>query len=179
MRIPALLALLLLLGAGCSSKEPSVPVAKRPPATRPVEAIYIVDGMPFELDVRYDVPVEGESASSVTTSLFGEPVEADLDADGDMDAVVMLHRETAGSGSFFFVAAAINEEGVYRGTEAYPIGDRIAPQTLEFRDGLVIANYAERKPDEPMTAEPTVGASAYFRYEGGNLQKVEPPTAAP
>ena len=173
---PIAIALLVLLGAGCKADAPGVPSGKRPPATRAEDAIYIVEGAPVTLQdgiaVVKDAP---DSAGATVTRVFGAPVSADLDADGDADAAVMLSRETPGTGTFFYVAAAIKEGWGFRGTEAYPLGDRIAPQTLEVHDALIVANYADRNSGEPMTTQPSVGVSKYFRIVDGQLQETAKP----
>lgn len=171
-------AAFVAIGAGCagSTQVTTEPEAKRSPAARTEDAIFIVEGEPVTLnDGVAEIRLSADAATTITTRLFGEPVPSDLDGDGDLDAAVWLTRDGGGSGTFFYVAASIKEEWGYRGTEAYPIGDRIAPQTLEVRDSLIIANYAERKPGEPMTADPSVGVSKYFRIVAGELQPAEQP----
>ena len=37
-----------------------------------------------------------------------------------------------------------------------------SPQNIEIRDGVIIAKYADRKVDEPMTTPPSIGLSKYF-----------------
>ena len=176
-RFLILAAALVVIGAGCAAKtETGASTGKRAPATRTEDAIFVVEGEPVALNGGVaEIRLSADAAVTTTTRIFGEPVEADLDADGDMDAVVWLTRDGGGSGTFYYVAASIKEDWGYRGTEAYPIGDRIAPQTLEFRDSLIIANYADRKPGEPMTEQPSVGVSKYFRLEAGELQPTEQP----
>jgi hypothetical protein len=171
-------AALVSIGAGCaaSTQVSTAPEAKRAPATRTADAIFIVEGEPVTLNGGVaEIRLSADAAVTTTTRIFGEPVSADLDGDGDMDAAVWLTRDGGGSGTFWYVAASIKEEWGYRGTEAYPIGDRIAPQTLEIHDAVIVANYAERKPGEPMTADPSVGVSKYFRVEAGELQPTEKP----
>ncbi len=109
------------------------------------------------------------SASKTITKYFGNEVRADLDGDGREDVVFLLTEDGGGSGTFYYVVAALNTERGYVGSEAHFLGDRIAPQTTEFRDGVLIVNYAERKPDEPMTALPSVGKSAYLTFDVGSM----------
>jgi hypothetical protein len=184
-----IVAALILAGAGCaaapspspaqppaSEDGPSAPAAKRPPAAKPEDSIFIIDGAPVGLaDGLASEAAAPGSEAVVVTRIFGAPVAADLDGDGDEDAAVVLSRETPGSGTFYYAAASIKEDWGYRGTEARLLGDRIAPQALEARDGVVIANYAERKPGEPMTEAPSVGVSRYYILFGGELQETEPP----
>lgn len=114
-------------------------------------------------------PAAPGSAEKITTRYFGNDVNADLNGDGMVDRGYLVTQETGGTGTFFyFVGALQNTDGTYRGTNAVLIGDRIAPQTTEFRDGLVIVNYADRLPGEPMTAQPSVGKSLYLKYSAAS-----------
>lgn len=101
---------------------------------------------------------------------FGNEVEGDIDGDGDMDKAFLIVDQPGGSGSFYYLAGAINTKGQFTGTNAMLIGDRIAPQTTEFRDlgapygARVIVNYADRGPTDPMTTQPSIGKSIYAKY---------------
>lgn len=101
---------------------------------------------------------------------FGNEVKGDIDGDGDEDIAFLVTHEPGGSGTFFYLAGAIKEDGGYRGTHLMLIGDRIAPQTTEYRDlgapyGVrVIVNYADRGPGEPFTTRPSFGKSLYAKY---------------
>lgn len=101
---------------------------------------------------------------------FGNEVRGDLDADGDEDIAFLVTHQPGGSGTFFYLAGAINEGGKYTGSNLMLIGDRIAPQTTEYRDlgapygARVIVSYADRAPGEPFTTEPSVGKSLFTKY---------------
>lgn len=95
---------------------------------------------------------------------FGNEVAADIDGDGDQDVAFLITEQPGGSGTFFYLVGAINEGGLYRGTQAMVIGDRIAPQTTEFKNGLVIVNYADRGATDPMVTKPYIGKSLYAKY---------------
>jgi len=109
------------------------------------------------------------SASKMKVYIFDTPAVGDLNGDGVPDAAVLLAVDSGGSGTFYYAAAAININGVYKGTNAIFLGDRIAPQTVEIKNGEAIFNYAERKTGEPMTAQPSLGVSKYFTVSGGVL----------
>jgi len=53
------------------------------------------------------------------------------------------------------------------------IGDRIALQTTNIKDGEICVNYADRKVDEPRTAAPSVGVTKYLKVENDRLVEVE------
>lgn len=124
-------------------------------AASPKDASYVIDGQTVAL-------TDGRE-------WFGNEATADLDGDGLVDVAFLFTEDKGGSGTFFYVAVAMGGEGGYRGTNAILLGDRIAPQTVEIAAGQVIVNYAERKPGEPFTAQPSVGVSRYFAYGRGEL----------
>jgi hypothetical protein len=62
----------------------------------------------------------------------------------------------------------------YQGTNAVLLGDRIAPQTIDIRNGVVIANYADRRSNESMTTPPSIGKSKYLAIKEGRLEEIEP-----
>lgn len=134
---------------------------------------YEIDGQSIMLkNGKAEVEITPGSASKSITQYFGNEVKADLNGDGTEDVAFLLTQDNGGSGTFFYVAAALKTEDGYGGTNAVFLGDRIAPQTTEFRDGEVIVNYAERKPGEPMTARPSIGVSKYLKISGDRLVEV-------
>jgi len=109
------------------------------------------------------------SASKVMTQYFGNQAVGDLNGDGVPDVAFILTQEGGGSGTFYYVVAALKSGDGYHGTNAVLLGDRIAPQTTEIKNGELIVNYAERKAGEPMTAQPSMGVSKYLTVIGGTL----------
>lgn len=139
-------------------------------------ATYIIEGEKVTLvNGVSEVPATPGSASKITTRYFGNFVKADLNGDSIPDLAFLLTQTAGGTGTFYYIVAALQTDGGgYTGTNGILIGDRIAPQTTEYRDGLIVVNYADRKPGEPFTAVPSVGKSAYFVVEDGalNVQQV-------
>ena len=128
---------------------------------------YMIEGKPVQLRDGYaeeNPPVGGAlgSASKTITRYFGNEAVGDIDGDGVADVAFLLTQEGGGSGTFFYAAAALRKGDGYLSVDATIVGDRVAPQTTEIRDGLVIVNYAERKAGEPMTARPSMGKSLYL-----------------
>jgi len=135
-------------------------------ADDPRDGEYLFSGKPVRLvDGISRTPIAEGSASMRTIQYFGNEVVADIDNDGDDDVAFLITDDSGGSGTFFYLAGAIKEDGGYSWTQAMLIGDRIAPQTTEFRDGLIIVNYADRAPGEAMTIQPSIGKSLYVKYD--------------
>lgn len=139
------------------------------------DAEYRIDGMSVQLSNGLaEVTVAPGSASKVTTRYFGNDYKTDLNGDGRMDVVFLLTQETGGSGTFFYVVAALSTERGYLGSDGYLLGDRIAPQNITMSPnprhrGVVVANYADRDPSEPMTAQPSVGKSVYLKLDEASM----------
>jgi|GEM_PF-1557005 hypothetical protein len=139
----------------------------------PKNSTYSIEGQPVTLvNGLSEVPAAPGSASKTVTRYFGNEVSGDFNADGKNDMAFILTKNSGGSGTFYYVAAAISEISGYRGTEAILLGDRIAPQSTEYRNNEIIVNYADRAPGEPLAATPSVGMSRYFLIANGQLQEV-------
>jgi len=105
------------------------------------------------------------SATKDTLTIFGEPVYGDLDADGDTDAALLLVNDSGGTGKFYYAVLAMNTGTVYKPTNAMFLGDRIAPQNVTIQAGRAVYAFAERKADDPMTAEPSVGKTVWVHFD--------------
>ena len=99
--------------------------------------------------VKSEVAAAPGSASKITTQYFGNSAEGDLNGDGIPDTAFILTQNSGGSGTFYYVVAALKVSGVYRGTKpAILLGDRIAPQSTEIKDGEVVVNYSTRNAND-------------------------------
>lgn len=140
-----------------------------------------VENLSYEAEGESFILVDGEATNPVpdipgatnTLTLFGEAEYGDLDADGDMDAAVWLMNDPGGTGLFYYAAFVINNEGVGKTMPAFFIGDRIAPQSLSIAGGAATYSFADRKLDEPFTAEPTVGKSIELRFDKKTNKVIE------
>ncbi len=134
--------------------------------------IYLVEGVPVKfLAGISEIEAVPGGAFKVVTRYFGNEVRGDFDGDKREDIVFLITQNSGGSGTFYYVVAALKADGGYIGTNAVFLGDRIAPQTTEYRDGRIIVNFATRKENEPMTAKPSIGVSKYLRVESGQLME--------
>jgi hypothetical protein len=127
--------------------------------------------------------VNGEAASNpgepglarrITTKIVGSPARGDLNGDGKADAAVVLMRDPGGSGNFYYIAAAINVNGKAEGTNAVLLGDRISPRTVRIVRGQIMVTYADRNPNDPFTAKPTVPVTKRYMLKGRVLKEVAP-----
>ncbi|MCE9541858.1 META domain-containing protein [Candidatus Kaiserbacteria bacterium] len=136
------------------------------------DAEYVIDGQRVRLtDGKSETEAAPGSASKIVTTYFGNEVKKDIDGDGRDDVVFLLTQNTGGSGTFFYVVAALNTPRGYVGSSATLLGDRVAPQTTESGSGAtIIVNYADRAPGEPFTARPSMGKSMYLLFDAKSMQ---------
>jgi hypothetical protein len=137
---------------------------------------YVIGGERIQLaDGVAEAEASSGSASKIITRHFGNELYADLNDDGREDVVFLLTQDTGGSGTFYYAVAALNTKQGWVGSDGYLLGDRIAPQTIEEsqnprHQNVIVANYADRAPGEPMTAAPSVGKSVYLKLDRAYMQ---------
>jgi len=154
-----------------SSRTAVAPTQQQPIATDYKSATYIIAGLPVTLvDGHAEVAAAPGSASKVITQFFGNEATGDLNGDGVADIGFILTQESGGSGTFFYAVAAIKTPDGYRGTDAVLLGDRIAPQPTEIRDGKLLLNYADRAPGESFAVRPSVGKSLWLKLNPETMQ---------
>ena len=170
-----ILALLVIVAGGVwwivSRPAPVLDTAVAPVAKSSQETVtYTIDGTPVTLiNGHAEVESAPGSASKTITDYFGNAAAGDLNGDDIPDLVFILSQTTGGSGTFYYVVATLKLPDGPRGTNAILLGDRIAPQTTEIKNGEIIVNYADRAPHDPMTAQPSVGVSKYLKVQNGLL----------
>lgn len=173
-------ALIVLAGLGWWLLHPSAPIKNAPGDTAAAadykDATYTIEGQKVTLtNGTAETPAAPGSASVITTKYFGNELKADLNGDGRQDVAFILTQSTAGSGTFYYAVAALNTPQGYVGSDGYLLGDRIAPQSTNMSQDatqkyVVVFNYADRAPGEPMTSRPSVGKSAYLKLDPATMQ---------
>ena len=139
--------------------------------SNPLNTTYTIDGKKVTLiDGVSETAAAPGSAAKITTRYFGNEVRTDLNNDGKEDIVFLLTQETGGSGTFFYVVAALDAENGWVGSKGYFLGDRIAPQTTNLSDNpshqnVIVVNYADREDDQPMSEQPSVGKSVWLKLD--------------
>jgi len=135
-------------------------------------AEYRIDGRSVRLvDGVSEMAAAPGSTAKILTRHFGSEVWHDLNQDGQDDVVFLVTQESGGSGTFYYVVAAVSGPGGYIGSQALLLGDRIAPQTAQLLPGdIVVVNFAERRPGEPFSTQPSVGKSIWLKLDTATLQ---------
>ncbi len=161
-------ALAILLGVGYALYTYATPALHKPPRDYK-NATYEIQGHKVTL-VNGESIVDAGGGSKTETKFFGNIAKGDVNDDGIPDVAFLVTQNGGGSGTFVYAVAALQDaEGNYSGTNGILLGDRIAPQTTEIRNGILIVNYADRKPDEPFSTPPSVGVSTYMYFDGEKL----------
>ena len=143
------------LGKPRDSEQPTVVKAPFDGAN----ATFTINGKPVTL-VKGVAEVPSEKSATVTTTRYvGQEAIGDLDGDGHADRAFWIAQDAGGSGTFYYVVAALQKTDGYTTTNAFLVGDRIAPESLEIRGDAheVHVLYADRKPGEPMITRPSEG----------------------
>lgn len=145
------------------------------PSVHYKDAEYVIDGQRVTLhDGFAENASASESASKTTTRHFGNEVTTDLDGDGRADVVFLLTQDSGGSGTFFYVVAALNTLEGYLGSQGYLLGDRIAPQTTELSQdprhkNVIVVSFADRVPGEPMSVQPSIDKNVLLKLDPDSL----------
>lgn len=128
---------------------------------------YYFDGRPVKLEKGIARAwIAPNSQAQMITKYFGNETLVDLNGDGKKDVVLYLTQEVGGSGIFYYVAVALTSKNGYQGTEAYLLGDRIAPQPTTINEtGTIFLNYADRKIGDSFADVPSVGKTLKLKLD--------------
>ena len=140
-----------------------------------INVAYRIDGKLTQLkDGFSEVEAAPVSAAKITTRYVGNDFKSDLNSDGREDVVFLVTHETGGSGVFYYVVSALNAIGGYVGSDGYLLGDRVTSPTIEIspnpkHKNVIVVNYLDRAPNEPMSSEPAVTKSVYLKLDTENM----------
>jgi heat shock protein HslJ len=128
---------------------------------------YILEGQAITLkDGHYEAPVAPGSAQEISVDYFGNDAVGDLNGDGVPDRVFLITMDSGGTGTFFYVVALVTDPAGNKGSEAYSIGDRIAPQTISIdKNGVITVNYADRAAGQSFADQPSVGKTLRLKLD--------------
>lgn len=144
--------------------------------TDPQNSTYFFENEPVILtNGKEEKEIVPGAASKQITQYFGNEIKADINNDQIEDAVFVLTQNQGGSGTFFYVAAALCSDRGYQGTNTILLGDRITPQAITFENGEIIISYLARKSEEPMINQPSIPTSKHLKLENGKLIELAAP----
>ncbi|MBI4673088.1 MAG: YbaY family lipoprotein [Chloroflexi bacterium] len=127
-------------------------------------------------DGKAEMEITPGSASKYTAQL-AEPV-----ANGALNAkpyaAAVLITSSGGSGSFYNLAVAPNDNGKPGVGLTTLLGDRIKVQTIAFENNVVKVNYLDRKPEESFATEPSVPVTKTFTVNAAGALVEGQPGAA-
>jgi hypothetical protein len=129
----------------------------------------IPDGKFQLIDGAYRKKYTPDSASEQVIQLTDQVVFGDLDAKDGQDAAVILMEEPGGSGTFYYLAAVINQNGNPRNVATAFIGDRVKINTLSIEGNQIIVKILTRRENEPMASPPTLEVTRQYKLEGEKL----------
>ncbi len=81
--------------------------------------------------------------------------------------------DPGGSGTFTYLALVLNQAGKAVPLTAVLLGDRIIVKSMAIQPGNIVVTMLTRKPDEPMSAEPTVEVTRDFKIQDDKLVEVK------
>jgi hypothetical protein len=120
----------------------------------------------------YEAEAAPGSASKVTVNLLPEYASGDLHGDGVDDAAVVLVSSGGGSGTFYTLAAVVNDGGHPRNTASLLLGDRIQLKSVAISDGEITVDMIKAGPNDPMCC-PSLAVQQKYRLDSDTLALIE------
>jgi len=133
--------------------------------TGPMYATYIIEGQEVTLVNGFKKEQVPGFATTRTTQVFEGPFWGDVDADQDNDGVLIIAQTMEWGAPSYYLVLALREGDTYQGSEALFLGDRIDPQVLDIKNGVIAIRYSDGSEETQVTQEIT-----YVKYENGTLQ---------
>lgn len=92
----------------------------------------------------------------------------DLNGDGAPDAAVVLIAQPGGSGTFYDLAAVLNQNGTPKHVASALLGDRIKINSITVQAGEIVVDMVIQGPKDPMT-KPTLAVTRKYKLQDGKL----------
>ena len=154
-RFYIVILLIICLNFSCAGQKSNSTPTSALPADTPENGTYFIanEWIPLENGLAEMEAAPG-SASKIRIAILGKAIYSDLNYDTEKDAVIFLTYQGGGSGTFFYLTVALNENGKFSGKNSIWLGDRIGPPTAEVRNGLITVSYLDRPNGASMAAAP-------------------------
>ncbi len=118
-----------------------------------------------------------DSARRVMVFFQPEYAAGDLDADGSIDAAVVLSTTTGGSGTFQDLVVVRNQVGEPVHAATFFLGDRVPVDRIRIVDGEIQLDLTMHGPADPMCC-PSERATRRFELLGDQLVEIDTPAEA-
>ena len=119
-------------------------------------------------DGAYEEEIVPGSATKLIIELSDQYAIGDLNGDGTDDAVAILVADPGGSGTFYHLAAVINQNGTPKHTATEFLGDRVQLKSVSIESGEIAVEMTKHGPDDPMCC-PTLEVTQKYKLEGDTL----------
>ena len=123
-------------------------------------------GVPFE---------EGSSLTPRITLVGGLHRTGDLDGDGDDEAVVLLHQEMGGSGTFAYLAVLDRHDGTLRNLATELLGDRVQLRRVSIEDRQLFADVVQAGPSDAACCPGKLVSHRWTLLPDGGLTAIAAP----
>jgi hypothetical protein len=148
-----------------STTAPALTEAALANASYPSE--YTESGVVQLEDGEYRVPVAPGSATELVVTL-DEVAFGDLNEDGVEDAAVILVTEPGGSGTFYDLAAVLNQNGEAVSVDSTLLGDRIQLEALAIEAGDIQVEMVTHGSSDPLCC-PTQEVTQTYQLQDDQL----------
>lgn len=109
----------------------------------------------------------GQAAITLTDTY----VPGDLDGNGTPDALIVLTANTGGTGTFYYLVAMRNDNGVPAQAATTYLGDRVIIDSIEITSGLITVNMKIAGPNDGACC-PNTPAVQKYKLEGAQFTQV-------
>jgi Tol biopolymer transport system component len=116
----------------------------------------------------YKEPTAPGAATQVEIRLSDTVVLTDLNSDGGSDAVVILSAARGGSGTFYYLAVLLNQNGVPLHVASFLLGDRVQIKGMTFENGEIAVNMIAHGSRDAICC-PTQAVTRRYRFQNNKL----------
>jgi hypothetical protein len=121
-------------------------------------------------------PFEEGGETRPQASLANHMAFGDLNGEGMEDAVVAIIYSGGGSGTFYYLAAMLNQDGLPVQVAITFLGDRSPVKSIEIVGDNIYASYVTQGPDDPQCC-PTQAVTKKFQLQVDQLTEVSSETS--
>jgi peptidoglycan/xylan/chitin deacetylase (PgdA/CDA1 family) len=121
----------------------------------------MTDGVAKLTDGEYRMRYLPDAATELIVNLGYARSFADLDEDGDEDAIVFLVVDPGGSGTFHYMVAVLNDGGISTPVTPEFLGDRVFVRSAGIESGEILVEIATHGPETPFCCLDTISERTY------------------